>query len=304
MPLYCSNFSPAAVVRTAPLRIYWQRYIIVDMPRSQRLIVVSSALLLGLALGFFLSGILTVAVTEPVSDTTGTLGVPLSVHEREFKVAMETVMRIEKGEHEGGYTPELLLAAFPGLKPEDFSGVAAVIGHYQYANGEVTYSNTAVVDGAAWDISDEGIRTLRNNIYRRLNLDQARDAVTVIQLLRAKSVVPTPTPPLAPSDDAGTGCTEDAKLCADGSTVVRSAPNCEFAACPNDDAPPKSSVACRPEQRLVDMCTEQYQPVCASYQIQCVTTPCNPVPKTYPNSCFACMDNNVLSYTEGECRAE
>lgn len=271
------------------------------MPRTQRLIVTSAALALGLGLGFLLSGVIKVDRGQPLMDTSGSLGVPLSIHEREFKVALDTVMRVEKGETEGGYTPELLMAAFPGLIAEDFAGVAAVVGHYQYTEGKLNYSNTEVVDGAAGDISDEGLRTLRNNVYRRLNLDEARDAVSAIQLLKAKSVVSTPPSTIPPSNDAGTVCTKDAKMCSDGSSVGRVAPNCEFAACPGA---PTESVACSSDQRLVDMCTEQYQPVCAAYQVQCITTPCNPVPKTYSNNCFACMDKNVISYTAGECTAQ
>ncbi|HTK76794.1 MAG TPA: hypothetical protein VL371_16125 [Gemmataceae bacterium] len=38
---------------------------------------------------------------------------------------------------------------------------------------------------------------------------------------------------LLPSRDKGTACTMEARLCPDGSSVGRSGPNCEFAACPN-----------------------------------------------------------------------
>ena len=58
---------------------------------------------------------------------------------------------------------------------------------------------------------------------------------------------------------------------------------------------------CLPEQRNVDACIEIYQPVCASVNVQCVTTPCDPVRETYSNSCKACMNSLVSSYTEGEC---
>ena len=58
---------------------------------------------------------------------------------------------------------------------------------------------------------------------------------------------------------------------------------------------------CLPEQRNVDACIEIYQPVCASINVQCVTTPCDPVRETYANSCKACMNSLVSSYTEGEC---
>ena len=58
---------------------------------------------------------------------------------------------------------------------------------------------------------------------------------------------------------------------------------------------------CLPEQRDVDACIEIYQPVCASVNVQCVTTPCDPVQETFGNSCKACTNSLVSSYTNGEC---
>ncbi len=58
---------------------------------------------------------------------------------------------------------------------------------------------------------------------------------------------------------------------------------------------------CLPEQRVVDACIEIYQPVCATVKIQCVTTPCDPVQETFANSCKACKNSLVSSYTKGEC---
>jgi len=58
---------------------------------------------------------------------------------------------------------------------------------------------------------------------------------------------------------------------------------------------------CTPESRLADFCIEIYQPVCGwndPDKIKCITYPCA---QTYSNSCFSCMDENVLYYTEGEC---
>jgi hypothetical protein len=58
---------------------------------------------------------------------------------------------------------------------------------------------------------------------------------------------------------------------------------------------------CTPDQRNVDACIEIYQPVCGwfdSEQIVCVKFPCA---VTFSNSCFACMDETILYYTEGEC---
>ncbi len=67
-------------------------------------------------------------------------------------------------------------------------------------------------------------------------------------------------------------------------------------------APPDLAVTeCLPEQRNVDACIEIYQPVCASVNVQCVTTPCDPVQETFANSCKACKNSLVSSYTKGEC---
>ncbi len=69
--------------------------------------------------------------------------------------------------------------------------------------------------------------------------------------------------------------------------------------------PPDLAVTeCLPEQRNVDACIEIYQPVCASVDVQCVTTPCGPVQETFANSCKACINSLVSSYTNGECTVD
>ena len=60
---------------------------------------------------------------------------------------------------------------------------------------------------------------------------------------------------------------------------------------------------CLPEQRNVGACIEIYQPVCAAVRVECITTPCDPVKETYSNSCKACSNERVSTYTEGECKA-
>lgn len=58
---------------------------------------------------------------------------------------------------------------------------------------------------------------------------------------------------------------------------------------------------CTKESRNAEACIEIYQPVCGwsdPEKIQCIKFPCA---NTYSNSCFACMDENVLYYTEGVC---
>ncbi|MCP4522833.1 MAG: hypothetical protein GY828_01305 [Candidatus Gracilibacteria bacterium] len=46
------------------------------------------------------------------------------------------------------------------------------------------------------------------------------------------------------------------------------------------------------------MCTMEYAPVCAEVQVQCITTPCFPVQKTFGNTCSA--GNNSVLFS-GEC---
>ncbi len=134
-----------------------------------------------------------------------------------------------------------------------------------------------------------------------------------------------PAPALAPTDngDNAVACTMDARECPDGSFVGRTGPNCEFV-CPTNDgddsvsspvveeplepAPPQPttgvSIECTPESRLAEACIEMYAPVCAQVQVECVTAPCNPVPQTFGNSCFACAEERVLSYTNGACEGD
>lgn len=68
------------------------------------------------------------------------------------------------------------------------------------------------------------------------------------------------------------------------------------------DTPNQSNfIACTDEQKAVEFCTQQYDPVCGLQEVQCVTTPCDPVPQTYGNACTACATAGVISYSAGEC---
>ena len=265
------------------------------MPRTRGLFVASFALIVGLTFGFFLSGLFDFQKLSPVDYGDQIVAIPLNVREAEFKTALETVMRIEKGKGIGGYTPDLLLEVFPGFQTADFNNVSAVVGRFEFKEGQLSYTNSEVVDGVAGDISDDGYRTLYRNLSERLAFDSNRDIQGVIDSLRTKPGVPVDTQ----VSTSSVACSKEAKVCPDGSSLGRSGPRCEFAACPATTT--SQSVICTDDQRLVDVCTEQYEPVCAAYQVQCITTPCNPVPKTYSNSCFACQNKNTISYTKGEC---
>jgi len=49
------------------------------------------------------------------------------------------------------------------------------------------------------------------------------------------------------------------------------------------------------------VCTKEYVPVCGSKQVQCITTPCNPVQQTYSNRCMLNADGATYLYA-GQCR--
>ncbi len=103
-------------------------------------------------------------------------------------------------------------------------------------------------------------------------------------------------------------CTQEAKLCPDGSYVERVPPNCGFAPCPfggneigNETEDEKKQNYCTPESRQAEICIQLYKPVCGWFnpeKIQCIRYPCA---QTFSNSCFACGNENVLYWTEGEC---
>jgi hypothetical protein len=67
-------------------------------------------------------------------------------------------------------------------------------------------------------------------------------------------------------------------------------------------APAAPFVTCsdpRPE-----ICTQQYQPVCAQVDtgIRCIKAPCpSAESRTFPNGCAACTDPKVLGFIEGPC---
>lgn len=94
-------------------------------------------------------------------------------------------------------------------------------------------------------------------------------------------------------------CPADAMQCPDGSYVGRTGPHCDFAACPTTTQ--GDTGTCSPESRFAEECIELYAPVCAQVQVECITTPCEPVPQTFSNSCFACANERVTSYVDGAC---
>lgn len=66
----------------------------------------------------------------------------------------------------------------------------------------------------------------------------------------------------------------------------------------------KSLIAIECKDPRPTICTREYMPVCATKDtgVRCITEPC-PSKETlsYSNSCAACADLDVESYTKGEC---
>jgi hypothetical protein len=127
------------------------------------------------------------------------------------------------------------------------------------------------------------------------------------------------------------GCTEEAKLCPDGTSVGRVPPSCEFAPCPqapaelgtfkqyiSQDAEQCSLIryVCASGEAFSDdtgcgcvvtranaavtLCATDYDPVCgwSDESIQCFAYPCA---QTYSNICLASVEPNVAYTTPGEC---
>jgi len=162
-----------------------------------------------------------------------------------------------------GFVPFMLLQAFSGIVPKDFDGADALLGEYRIVEKELTF------------IMDEGgpihsaAEALSDDGMKTLFLNIANRAGV--------------------TRDKGALFTTKEEI--DGLLLFLGAP------------PDLVVVECLPEQRDVDACIEIYQPVCANINVQCVTTPCDPAQETFANSCFACSNSLVSTYTRGECPA-
>lgn len=224
----------------------------------------------------------------------------------EFKFELEERVRIEAGQPIEGYEPFMFMQVFPGLLSEDFNGVEAMIGYYEYKNEVLKHElgNVDVIHSAAPAVTADGVKTLLDNVVTRLDVDPETVSVSeiIFHLLQKQKYQESPSEPTEPSAPVEpshpVACTMDAKICPDGSAVGRTAPDCEFAACPSSSP---EQIVCTPQSKIAQACIEIYQPVCGLVDVQCVTTPCNPVPETFSNSCYACAQGNVTSYAEGEC---
>jgi hypothetical protein len=269
------------------------------MLKTKQLILACIVLALGLAVGFVLTQIFKTQ-NYPVAGPwdPGDRKTLSAQMVSELKRTVSEIITEKTGEPVVGVEPELLLTHFSNLAIVDFDGVEANVGQYLVADNQIQYNNTEVSDAAADDISDAGFKTLFTNYYTRNSLSIKTPLADVVASLQ---IVATSTQNNGDENtDDFVACTMDAMQCPDGSYVGRTGPDCTFS-CPTTDEPAPQEVVCTQEQKDSDVCIEIYAPVCAQVQVECVTTPCNPVPQTFPNGCFACSEDRVISYVDGSC---
>jgi hypothetical protein len=237
--------------------------------------------------------------------------IPLSV-QYVFKTTLKNEVVRTQGMPIDGFVPQMFLDTFNGLTVTDFEGVEASVGYYTIKAGALTHvmDDSRMVHSAAGAVTDRGLNTLLANVSVRLGVD-LRTSGTLTQIMDALIATPADTPvengdsqdmPVVPPvPTQPMACTQEAKICPDGSAVGRSGPECAFAPCPSEQKPDTRTVhECTVSERN-RACTREYRPVCALVSVQCVTTPCPPVPETFGNGCSACAQSNVLSYTDGAC---
>ncbi|MGV8141238.1 MAG: hypothetical protein ACP5NW_02225 [Candidatus Woesearchaeota archaeon] len=92
-------------------------------------------------------------------------------------------------------------------------------------------------------------------------------------------------------------CTEEAKICPDGSAVGRTGPNCEFQECPELEL---EANECSADERGKTDCADTYEPVCGWFNdsIKCIKYPCA---SNYATACWACSEPQVAYWTQGPC---
>ena len=56
------------------------------------------------------------------------------------------------------------------------------------------------------------------------------------------------------------------------------------------------------ENHVKHPCTREYRPVCAEVEIQCVTTPCEPIKKSFSNRCEMRNNPHATFLHKGSCR--
>ena len=201
---------------------------------------------------------------------------PLNVYQEyakrnheEFKIALETKIVSEFGQPIEGFVPQMFLQKFTKLSADDFDGVQAMIGHYEYVNGELIHDleGEEMIHSAADAITEHGYEILLQNVAERLNFSEHDGIYELIAEIEDVAI-------------------EDEEVSGESSPQI---------------LPKNKEIVCTDQMKQAEACTMEYAPVCGMVEVQCITAPCDPVPETFSNGCSACSQGNVVSYTEGEC---
>lgn len=103
-----------------------------------------------------------------------------------FRTQMFEETRTRVGQPIEGYEPFMLMQAFPNLIKQDFHGVEALLGVYQYKESDLVFilDRSMPEHSAARAISEKGMTTLLKNVSTRLTLP-AKNATDVESILVA-----------------------------------------------------------------------------------------------------------------------
>lgn len=138
-------------------------------PKTKKVILASIALFIVIAFGIWIiiaSGKDRSIVSNP--HPLNVTNFPVYFEDRLASLAAD-----EFGEPIYGFTPELLIAVFPGLHYEDFREVKTFDGRYEFSGKNLQFisDKTVKVSGGASTISTEGYETLLRNLSDRLRIE-------------------------------------------------------------------------------------------------------------------------------------
>ncbi len=96
-----------------------------------------------------------------------------------FSAEMRGKVIAEIGHPIEGFEPFMFMELYPGLTPQDFNEVDALIGTYRIQDGQIVYDPNGIhkIHAAARAISDGGMAQLYHNILARVNLMAGVDPV-------------------------------------------------------------------------------------------------------------------------------
>lgn len=163
-----------------------------------------------------------------------------------------------------GFDAGLLMGKFDGLVAMDFEGVRAFEGVYSVENDVPVFERT----------SDGPVSSAAQTVSRA-------GYATLLQNISTRL-----------SQSVNNEGNVDTLIDLIGGAVL-----------PESDEDAIGFIECDDEQYNVDACIEIYQPVCGKVRVECITTPCDPVLETFSNACYACQNDRVSGYVEGECEA-